>query len=206
MRILARLIKLFLIVAAVGALSVTVLVKFFGLRVELAGTGMKPVFSFHDPESHYDEIEQARASEAAIAGELSGGTYWTDFRGPNRDGIYAEAPVIETWPEDGLPELWRQKVGGGYASVVVAEGRVFTIEQRRRNEVVAAYGLATGKQLWEHSWPALFTERLGGDGPRRRRPGTKADSTHWERPASCDFSTRKPSPSATIFNNAAPCP
>jgi len=170
MRILRVLIRLILISAFVVVTAGIVLVQFFGLRVELGGTGMTPVFSFHDPDGHYEAIEEARQAQGdtaeAAAPSASGGVYWTDFRGPNRDGIYAEAPLTEAWPENGPEEIWRQKIGGGYASVVVAEGRVFTIEQRRDNEVVAAYDAATGRQLWEHGWPARFSERLGGDGPR----------------------------------------
>jgi outer membrane protein assembly factor BamB len=92
--------------------------------------------------------------------------YWTDFRGPRRDGHYQQTPIRANWPEGGLPELWRQTVGGGYASMVVADGRVFTIEQRRDDEVVAAYDLNTGGELWTHGWPARFEEAMGGPGPR----------------------------------------
>jgi outer membrane protein assembly factor BamB len=49
---------------------------------------------------------------------------------------------------------------------VVAGGRAFTIEQRRGQEVVAAYDLETGRELWIHSWDADFRESMGGDGPR----------------------------------------
>ena len=61
---------------------------------------------------------------------------------------------------------WHQPIGGGYASFVVADGRAFTIEQRRRREVVAGYDVATGPELWTHAWDAYFTESMGGDGPR----------------------------------------
>jgi len=50
--------------------------------------------------------------------------------------------------------------------VVAANGGLFTIEQRRDQEVLAAYDLHSGRQLWEHSWPGLFQEAMGGDGPR----------------------------------------
>jgi outer membrane protein assembly factor BamB len=56
-------------------------------------------------------------------------------------------------------------VGGGYASFVVAEGRAFTIEQRRDQEVVAAYDVATGREIWTHVYEAAFREQ-NGDGPR----------------------------------------
>jgi outer membrane protein assembly factor BamB len=91
---------------------------------------------------------------------------WTGFRGSERDGRYSGPPVRADWPEAGLPELWRQPVGLGYASFVVAEGRAFTIEQRRSEEVVAAYDLATGRELWTVRWPGEFAEAMGGNGPR----------------------------------------
>ncbi len=57
-------------------------------------------------------------------------------------------------------------MGGGYGSLTVAENRAYTIEQRRDDEVLAAYDLATGRELWKTSWKARFSEAMGGDGPR----------------------------------------
>jgi outer membrane protein assembly factor BamB len=91
---------------------------------------------------------------------------WSDFRGPNRDGRYDGPPIRTDWPRDGLALLWKQPIGLGYASFVVAGGRAFTIEQRRRQEVVAAYDVQTGREVWTHAWPAAFVESMGGDGPR----------------------------------------
>jgi outer membrane protein assembly factor BamB len=92
--------------------------------------------------------------------------YWTDFRGPRRDGHYRERPLLPEWPAGGLTPMWKQPSGAGYASFVAAHGRAFTIEQRGREETVAAYDVDTGRELWTHSWPALFRESMGGDGPR----------------------------------------
>jgi outer membrane protein assembly factor BamB len=92
--------------------------------------------------------------------------YWTDLRGPTRDGHYRERPVLTDWPAGGLEPMWKQPVGEGYASFVVAGGRAFTIEQRGAQEVVAAYDVRTGHELWTTSWAAAFRERMGGDGPR----------------------------------------
>ena len=105
-------------------------------------------------------------SPVAIISRPEPSVDWTDFRGPRRDGRYDELPIITSWPSQGLPLLWRQPVGGGYASFVIARGRAFTIEQRRHQEVVAAYDLETGRELWTHAWAAEFHESMGGDGPR----------------------------------------
>ncbi|MGB7925882.1 MAG: PQQ-binding-like beta-propeller repeat protein [Pyrinomonadaceae bacterium] len=114
------------------------------------------------PQASADASAMAHAEEAGNAAR----NYWTDFRGPGRDGRYDEAAVRTNWPAQGLPLLWRQPVGGGYASFVVAEGRAFTIEQRRNQEVVAAYDTGTGRELWTNGWQAEFRESMGGDGPR----------------------------------------
>jgi len=91
--------------------------------------------------------------------------YWTNFRGPNRDGRYDEMPVLTNWPAQGLPLVWKEPVGVGYASVTIADGRAYTIEQRRRQEVVAAYDVNTGHEVWTQSWNAEFSDDQG-DGPR----------------------------------------
>jgi outer membrane protein assembly factor BamB len=111
--------------------------------------------------------EAAPVPEAEAAGAPAArAPYWTEFRGPRRDGHYQERPIVTDWPAGGLSPLWKQPVGGGYASFAVAEGRAFTIEQRRTEEVVAAYDVATGLELWRHAWAGDFKEWMGGDGPR----------------------------------------
>ena len=100
-----------------------------------------------------------KPSPAAVAAS----THWTSFRGPDRDGSYRQQPVRTDWGR-ALTPLWKQPVGGGYASFVVADGRAFTIEQRGRREVAAAYDLVTGRELWTSAWNALFQAQ--GDGPR----------------------------------------
>ena len=89
---------------------------------------------------------------------------WTDFRGPQRDGQY-RGPITTAWPSDGLKPIWKQPIGVGYASFVAADGRIFTIEQRRDQEVVAGYDAATGRELWTHEWRAAYRDNTG-DGPR----------------------------------------
>jgi outer membrane protein assembly factor BamB len=91
--------------------------------------------------------------------------YWTNFRGPQRDGRYEEMEVLTAWPAQGPPLLWKQPVGIGYASFVVADGRAYTIEQRRGKETASAYDVNTGREVWTQSWNAEYKDSTG-DGPR----------------------------------------
>lgn len=102
---------------------------------------------------------------SATASAHGSRNYWTSYRGPNRDGRYDEMAVTTTWPAQGLPLLWKQPVGVGFASIAVAEGRAYTVEQRRSKEVAAAYDVNTGRELWTQSWNAEYTDETG-DGPR----------------------------------------
>jgi outer membrane protein assembly factor BamB len=146
-------------------------------------------------EAHYAALEQQRAQQASQAGNPGQPTvaaaqpaapvttgsptgtstetaaahaarnYWTNFRGPNRDGRYEEMEVSTTWPAAGPPLLWKQPVGIGYASFVIADRRAYTIEQRRGKETVAAYDIESGRELWTQSWNAEYNDSTG-DGPR----------------------------------------
>jgi outer membrane protein assembly factor BamB len=64
-----------------------------------------------------------------------------------------------------LPLIWKEPVGLGYASFTIADGRAYTIEQRRQREIVAAYDINTGRELWTQGWNAAYTDSTG-DGPR----------------------------------------
>jgi len=141
-------------------------------------------------DAHYAELEKNRQEQAAqpapsatttpspspsaSASPSPGQTadtpapsrnYWTNFRGPKRDGKYDEASVATNWPANGLPVVWKQPVGVGHASFVVADGKAYTIEQRRNQEVVAAYDINNGRELWTQKWNAEYTDSTG-DGPR----------------------------------------
>ena len=106
----------------------------------------------------------ASAPDVPAVPAIAWTTGWTGFRGARRDGHYTAGPIRTDWTT--LRPLWRQPVGGGHASFVAADGRVFTIEQRGRDEVAAAYDVLTGRELWTNAWNATFIENQGGAGPR----------------------------------------
>jgi outer membrane protein assembly factor BamB len=169
----------------VGALAVAgAVLFFFGLRVVLDGGGGFHLRFVESSEARLRALERDRLAQRASASAsasapassapatapstvaLESRPYWTDFRGPNRDGHYLERSILTAWPSKGLTPIWQHPIGEGYASFVIARGRAFTIEQRGANEVVAAYDVQTGRELWSVPWATRFKEMMGGDGPR----------------------------------------
>ncbi|WP_167607369.1 PQQ-binding-like beta-propeller repeat protein [Maribellus sediminis] len=50
----------------------------------------------------------------------------SDWRGPNRDGIYNETGLLKEWPENGPEMLWSfEGLGYGHSSVAAANNKVF---------------------------------------------------------------------------------
>jgi outer membrane protein assembly factor BamB len=91
---------------------------------------------------------------------------WPAYRGANRDGVATGPKLARDWSKSSPKEIWRQPVGGGYASFAIANGFLVTIEQRRDREVVVCYEAATGKEVWATGWDTRFEETAGGPGPR----------------------------------------
>jgi outer membrane protein assembly factor BamB len=152
-----------------AALIIFLLIEFTGLEIEWRG-GYLPALTYQKTRPDFDRLERSRTARASPT-LVTNGTriaepYWVGFCGPRRDGIYDEQPILTHWPTNGLRLLWRQPIGGGYASFAIAEGLAFTIEQRRDEETATAYELETGQEVWAQGWKGMFSEALGGDGPR----------------------------------------
>lgn len=148
---------------------IALLVRYTGLETEWRG-GFPPVLTWHKTHPNYDAVEANRRAQAAKAVVVvtppAKAAEWPGFRGPHRDGRYDGHPIATHWPAGGLTPLWKQPIGGGYASFAVAGNCAYTIEQRREEEAVTAYDIQTGRELWATAYPADFDESMGGEGPR----------------------------------------
>jgi len=92
---------------------------------------------------------------------------WPVYHGPKYDLTSTETGWTTDWPADGPKELWRVDVGIGFSAASVANGKVYTMGnkklQGKETDIVWCLDAETGKTLWEHSYPC----RLGKfPGPR----------------------------------------
>ena len=95
---------------------------------------------------------------------------WPMFRGPDHDGISKETGWSTAWPDEGPKVLWKAKVGTGFSSFSVADGRVYTTGNASDEDSVWCFDAVSGKQLWKHSYP----EELD---PKYYEGGTSATPT-----------------------------
>ena len=82
---------------------------------------------------------------------------WSQWRGPNRDGVIPAAVIPKQWPKS-IKRSWQVDIGEGYSSPVVANGRAFLHSRRDPDEIVTAIDLATGKVVWQQKYTASFTK------------------------------------------------
>jgi outer membrane protein assembly factor BamB len=113
------------------------------------------------------ELQAARPAAAAA---------WRDWGGPNRNFVVTGAPrLADSWPAAGPPALWSRALGTGHSSILVDEGRLYTMyrvgnaQQPRgpwdAEEIVIAMDAATGKTLWEYKYPSRIADFSRGAGP-----------------------------------------
>jgi len=94
----------------------------------------------------------SRGQEATGAGASTLVSNWSQWRGPNRDGLL----VGTTWPDalkDRLQLVWEKKLGPSYSGPVISGDRVFTTETvDKKLERVTAFGRSDGAQAWTAEW------------------------------------------------------
>ena len=74
---------------------------------------------------------------------------WPQWRGPERDGHSADRGLLQEWPEEGPPVLWRvDTVGVGYSSLAIRDGRIYTQGDLDGIEHILCLEAATGKTIW----------------------------------------------------------
>ncbi len=81
---------------------------------------------------------------------------WTQWRGPNRDGVVTGATAGLNWPVQ-LRQRWQVSVGLGHSSPLISGGKVYIHTRRGEEEVVSCFDLNSGKSIWIDRYPAPYS-------------------------------------------------
>jgi outer membrane protein assembly factor BamB len=111
----------------------------------------------------------ARAQDTS---DYVGAAEWRQWGGPTRN-FQVEVPgLAETWPEGGPTRLWSRPLGAGHSSVIVDDGRLFTLYRPlvdgagwASEETVISLDAATGETVWEYTYPSRPMDFNFGAGP-----------------------------------------
>jgi len=103
---------------------------------------------------------------------------WPQWLGPNRDGVWREAGVVDRFPDHGLPIKWRRPVALGYSGPAVASGRVYVMDYVARvgeptsdpvgrdglqgAERVLCLAAETGELIWKHEYDRPYSMSYPG--------------------------------------------
>ncbi len=86
----------------------------------------------------------------------------SQWRGPNRDGVYAEKNLLKEWPEGGPEMLWSfEGLGKGHGAAAVAGGKIYLTGMTDSLGVLYAFAL-DGKLLWKKVYGPEWTGSYPG--------------------------------------------
>ncbi|HOW09703.1 MAG TPA: PQQ-binding-like beta-propeller repeat protein [Bacteroidales bacterium] len=73
----------------------------------------------------------------------------SEWRGPDRSGLYNEKGLLKKWPDGGPALLWEaNRMGDGYSSPTVTDDAIYVTGRRDSSDVLTALTLQ-GKKKWE---------------------------------------------------------
>ena len=156
-----------------GSARTLVLVAALGLVVAGLAVGVwmrwATVRNWFDRDAeNADEMTRLAAAPAESAPPAPAGVGWPQWRGPLRDGRAPDGPFRTDWDKSPPKKLWEAPCGGGYSSLAVVGGRVYTQDREGGNERVVCLDAETGGRVWEHPYPADYSAMRAGyaTGPR----------------------------------------
>ena len=89
------------------------------------------------------------AASVVILVARSSAADWPQWQGPDRNAVSKETGLLKSWPKGGPPLAWKATdLGQGFSTPSVANGRIFGMSYRGKDEVVWALEEKTGKEIW----------------------------------------------------------
>ena len=94
----------------------------------------------------------AGAADVTPSSPKSPATEWPQWRGADRSGLSPDTGLSHDWKAHPPKLLWTADgLGGGYASVSVAGGRIYSTGNQSSGQAVICLNAADGKELWKHN-------------------------------------------------------
>jgi outer membrane protein assembly factor BamB len=104
------------------------------------------------------------AAAIAVPGVLADD--WPQWLGPQRDGVWREAGILDKLPPGGPKIVWRAPIAAGYASPAIADGKVYVTDRiggaakakksSAGKERVLCLDETSGKILWQHEYDCTY--------------------------------------------------
>jgi outer membrane protein assembly factor BamB len=95
-----------------------------------------------------------------------GKTEWSQYRGPNRDGVAISNISINAWPNGSQPfQVWKKSIGEGFSGIAIAGEQLITAFAEDNNEFLGGFEKTTGREIWRTALGKMFVEEMG-NGPR----------------------------------------
>jgi outer membrane protein assembly factor BamB len=94
---------------------------------------------------------------------------WPQWRGIDRDGVWHETGVIDSFDSPRLPLRWRAEISSGYCGPTVAGGRVYVTDRvikPKQIERVHCFDAKDGTPLWTHAYDCAYRGVEYDAGPR----------------------------------------
>ena len=126
-------------------------------------------------------------------------TIGSQWLGEHRDGVWREHDIVEKFPNNGLPVIWRQPLGGGYPGPAVADGRVLVMDREAEafapetaagefqlrpgknsgNGALDLFGRIHRQKLWQTQYEGIYSTALFlRDQPAMRADGGRQPCLH----------------------------
>jgi len=127
-----------------------------------------PQFAWRWTKESAKEIPKltGTVAEEGTVIETEGAEYYPRFLGADMKNWVSGELLPKGWHDTKPKELWRNKIGEGWAAFSVAGKFAYTMEQRGEKETTICYELGTGNVVWVHGEDVRFEESMGDDGPR----------------------------------------
>lgn len=90
---------------------------------------------------------------------------WSNFRGPNYDGISQEKGLKLNFSTNKPKRLWKARVYTGFSSITTAQGKLYTMGHKGGKDYVYCLDENSGKVVWSKNYPAELSPNLYEGGP-----------------------------------------